>query len=213
FQHCCCWHPALYRGPRRRHLRRLRAAPPANPPAESPGGPAQHHDSAAVPGRGPPTRGLIHRVRSIRKKSTALAMTPTEIAIIISSFRKVVPIADQAAALFYARLFELDPALRALFRGNMHEQGKNLMAMLAKTVALLDKGEMLLPVVRELGARHAGYGAMEEHYATVGAALIWTLQKGLGPEFTPAVSAAWTKAYSLIATTMIEAQRTACVAA
>ena len=140
-------------------------------------------------------------------------MTPTEVAIIQATFRKIVPIADQAAALFYARLFELDPALRALFRGNMHEQGKKLMSMLARTVALLDQGETLVPMIRSLGARHAGYGALEEHYATVGAALIWTLQKGLGPEFTPAASDAWTKAYSFIANTMIEAQRTACVAA
>ena len=140
-------------------------------------------------------------------------MTTTEIALVQSSFRKIVPIADQAAALFYARLFELDPALRAAFGGDMHEQGQKLMSVIAATIAALERQEALVSMVRSLGARHAAYGALEEHYASFGAALMWTLQKGLGPEFTPAVSAAWTSTYSFLATTMIEAQRSVCVAA
>jgi nitric oxide dioxygenase len=140
-------------------------------------------------------------------------MTPNDIALVQSSFRKIAPIADQAAALFYARLFELDPALRAMFPGDIQEQGARLMAMVAKVVSSLEHFETLVPTIRELGVRHGTYGVVQEHYATVGAALVWTLQKGLGPEFTPAVSAAWTTIYSLLANTMIEAQRSAPVAA
>ncbi len=140
-------------------------------------------------------------------------MNPAEIALVKDSFRKVVPIADQAAALFYARLFELDPSLRRLFRGDMTEQGRKLMAMIAAAVAALEKLDSLVPAVRALGARHGGYGVTEDHYATVGAALLWTLEKGLGPEFTPEVRAAWVSVYSLLANTMIEAQRAAAPAA
>jgi hemoglobin-like flavoprotein len=134
-------------------------------------------------------------------------MNSVEVALVKKSFAKILPIADQAAALFYARLFELDPSLRALFRGDMAEQGKKLMTMIAMTVRSLEQVDTLLPVVRELGLRHSAYGATEEHYATVGVALLWTLEKGLGSEFTPAVRDAWTSAYLLLANTMIEAQR------
>lgn len=140
-------------------------------------------------------------------------MSPNDIALVQSTFRKIVPIADQAAALFFARLFELDPAVRLLFRGGLHDHGHKLMSIIAMTVASLDRTEALVPTIRELGARHCGYGVIEEHYASFGAALIWTLQKGLGPEFTPAVCSAWTSAYSFLAQTMIDAQRSARVAA
>jgi nitric oxide dioxygenase len=134
-------------------------------------------------------------------------MSPTAIALVQDSFRKIVPIADQAAAIFYARLFDLDPELRPMFGGDMTEQGRKLMSMLATAVGSLTRLDQLLPVVRALGIRHNGYGVSEEHYATVGAALLWTLEKGLGPEFTPAVRDAWTNTYALLANTMIEAQR------
>ena len=140
-------------------------------------------------------------------------MNPTDIALIQSTFSRIAPMADRAAALFYARLFELDPATRLLFRGNMQEQGRKLMGMLGATVRSLDHLETLIPTVRALGARHRGYGAIEEHYASVGAALIWTLEKGLGREFTPAVENAWTTAYSFLAQLMIDGQRNARVAA
>ncbi len=140
-------------------------------------------------------------------------MTSAEVQLVKDSFRQIVPIADQAAALFYARLFELDPALRHLFRGDMREQGRKLMTMIAVAVQSLERIDTLVPAVRQLGARHAGYGVTEEHYATVGAALLWTLEKGLGPAFTPAVREAWTTTYSLLANTMIEAQREAALAA
>jgi hemoglobin-like flavoprotein len=132
-------------------------------------------------------------------------MTPTQIILVKDSFRKVMPIADAAASLFYARLFELDPTLRPMFRGDMVSQGKKLMSVLGMTVAMLHRMEMILPQVREMGVRHAEYGVAERHYATVGEALLWTLEKGLGPEFTPEVREAWVSTYSLIATTMIAA--------
>jgi hemoglobin-like flavoprotein len=140
-------------------------------------------------------------------------MTSSDITLIKNSFQRVVPIADQAAALFYARLFELDPQLRRLFRGDMAEQGRKLMSVLALAVGSLDRLEALTPAVRALGTRHASYGVSEDHYAVVGAALLWTLDKGLGPEFTPAVRDAWTNLYALLANLMITAQREAVVAA
>jgi len=140
-------------------------------------------------------------------------MTPAEIHLVKDSFRRIVPIADQAAALFYARLFELDPALRHLFRGDMREQGRKLMTMIAVAVQSLEHLDTLVPAVRQLGARHAGYGVTPEHYAVVGAALLWTLEKGLGPAFTPAVRDAWTSTYSLLANTPLESQREAALAA
>lgn len=132
-------------------------------------------------------------------------MTAHEITLVQSSFRAVAPIADQAAALFYARLFELDPALRALFRGDMQEQGRKLMSVLGLAVGSLEKLDQLLPAVRQLGVRHAGYGVDDGHYATVGAALLWTLEKGLGSAFTPEVRAAWTTTYTTLASTMLDA--------
>ena len=140
-------------------------------------------------------------------------MTSREITLIQESFRQVLPGLDSAATLFYARLFELDPSLRPMFRGDMKEQGRKLMQMLALAVTSLSQLDKLVPAVRAMGARHAGYGVREEHYATVGAALLWTLEKGLGPSFTDEVRVAWTNAYTLLADTMIDAARTAPAAA
>jgi nitric oxide dioxygenase len=140
-------------------------------------------------------------------------VSPSDIVLVQSSFRRIVPIAEQTAALFYARLFELDPELRSLFRGDMQQQGCKLIAMLARAVALLDQFDTLAPTIRALGVRHTGYGIVEKNYATVGEALLWTLQKGLGPEFTPPVANAWSATYSLLSHLMMEAQREACAAA
>lgn len=129
-------------------------------------------------------------------------MTPAEIALVKDSFRKLAPIADQAAALFYARLFELDPSLRALFHGDMAEQGRKLMHMIGLAVGGLDRLEELVPAVRQLGLRHAAYHVRDEHYETVGEALLWTLGRGLGPAFTPELQAAWAKTYWTLAETM-----------
>src|SRR4051812_25668595 len=104
-------------------------------------------------------------------------MNSADIQLVKDSFRKIVPIADQAAALFYARLFELNPQLRAMFRGDMSEQGRKLMSMIAMAVASLERLDEIVPTIQALGARHVGYGVEEEDYATVGAALLWTLEK------------------------------------
>lgn len=129
-------------------------------------------------------------------------MTPREITLVQESFRKVAPISEQAAAIFYARLFELDPSLRALFHGNMAEQGRKLMQVLGFAVGGLTKLDDLVPAVRALGLRHAGYRVREAHYETVGEALLWTLARGLGASFTVEHQAAWAKVYWLLAETM-----------
>lgn len=129
-------------------------------------------------------------------------MTSAEITLVQDSFRKVAPIADQAASLFYARLFELDPSLRHLFHSDMADQGRKLMQMLGLAVAGLNRLDDLVPAVRQLGLRHAGYRVRDEHYETVGEALLWTLGRGLGAAFTADMQAAWAKAYWTLAETM-----------
>ena len=129
-------------------------------------------------------------------------MTNEQIKLVQDSFRQVAPIAETAAQLFYARLFELDPDLELLFKGNLTEQGRKLMQMLAVAVNSLDRMDQLLPVVRSLGARHVSYGVRDKDYDTVGQALLWTLQKGLGDGFTPDVEAAWTNVYVTLASAM-----------
>jgi hemoglobin-like flavoprotein len=136
-------------------------------------------------------------------------MTPEQITLVRTSFAEVEPIADTAASLFYGRLFEQHATLRPLFTGDMHEQGRKLMATLRVVVDGLDRLDRLVPAVRSLGERHVRYGVQEEHYAAVGNALLWTLERGLGPAYTPEVEAAWTAAYTLLATTMIGAAATA----
>ena len=132
-------------------------------------------------------------------------MTPEQKQLVRDSFAKVAPIAPTAAELFYGRLFELDPSLRPLFKGDMKEQGRKLMAMIATAVAGLDKLDTIVPAVRALGKRHAGYGVIDAQYDTVAAALLWTLEQGLGPDFTPATKEAWTACYTLLAGQMKEA--------
>ena|SRR5438067_1652457 len=129
-------------------------------------------------------------------------MVPAQVQIVRETFAKVEPISDQAAALFYGRLFELDPSLRPMFRGDMAEQGRKLMQTIAVVVHGLDRLATLIPAVEALGRRHAGYGVRDEHYATVAAALLWTLEQGLGPAFTPAAREAWTAAYTTLASVM-----------
>jgi hemoglobin-like flavoprotein len=133
------------------------------------------------------------------------AMTPTDKKLVQESFIKVVPIADQAAALFYKNLFAADATLVPLFKGDMVEQGKKLMKMIATAVNGLDRLETIVPAVQDLGRRHVKYGVLPQHYDTVGAALLLTLEQGLGAAFTPEVKAAWTTVYGVLASTMKEA--------
>ena len=129
-------------------------------------------------------------------------VTKEQVALVQNSFAAIAPIADDAAALFYRRLFELDPSLQAMFKGDMTEQRKKLMHMLTLAVKGLNRLEQLVPVVEDLGRRHVGYGVEDRHYETVGEALLWTLEKGLGPAFTPETKEAWVTVYGLLATTM-----------
>jgi hemoglobin-like flavoprotein len=140
-------------------------------------------------------------------------MTPEQRSLVQKSFEQVLPIADVAAELFYGRLFELDPSLRLLFRGDLAVQGRALMSMIKVAVAGLDNLERLVPAVQSLGRRHATYGVTDAHYDTVAAALLWTLERGLGEAFTPEVKAAWVEVYTILATTMKDAAAVAEVAA
>jgi hemoglobin-like flavoprotein len=137
-------------------------------------------------------------------------MTPTQVRLIRSSWSDVEPIADQAATIFYDRLFALDPRLVDMFRHtDMAKQRKLLMQTLAVVVKSIDSLDQIVPAVQALGRRHAGYGVEAGHYATVGAALIDTLELGLGAAFTADVREAWATAYGTLASVMIEAAQEA----
>ena len=132
-------------------------------------------------------------------------MTPQQIDLVQQSFKKVVPIAGTAADLFYGRLFEIAPEVRSMFPEDMKEQKIKLMSMLGTAVTNLHKLDTILPAVKALGERRKGYGVTAAHYAPVGAALLWTLEKGLGTDFTPEVKAAWTETYTALAGVMTSA--------
>jgi hemoglobin-like flavoprotein len=129
-------------------------------------------------------------------------MTPAQIADVRASFAAIRPIADTAAWLFYGRLFELDASLRPMFKRDMDEQGRLLMQVIGVAIASLDRIETLMPTLREMGRKHAGYGVQARHYDTVGAALLWTLERGLGEAFTPPMRESWTTVYGLLAQVM-----------
>jgi hemoglobin-like flavoprotein len=132
-------------------------------------------------------------------------MTPEQIRLVKASWQQVLPIRAAAADLFYARLFEIAPDVRPLFKRDIHAQGVMLMKMLDTVVASLDRLDTLLPVAGQLARRHVGYGVQPQHYDIVGTALIWTLEQGLGQAFTPQVRHAWLSAYSTLACAMKDA--------
>jgi len=132
-------------------------------------------------------------------------MTQDQIDLVQSSFAKVGPIADTAAGLFYERLFEIAPQVRPLFRRDMKEQGRKLMATLGLVIKGLKNLDAILPAAGSLAAKHVSYGVRAEHYRPVGEALIWTLEQGLGPDFTPELRDAWLEAYATLSGAMIEA--------
>lgn len=132
-------------------------------------------------------------------------MNSHQIQLVRTSFAKVLPIKAQAAVMFYDRLFEVAPQVRGMFPDDVTAQGAKLMSAIGFVVAGLDRLESIIPQVQELGRKHAGYGVQDEHYAIVGDCLIWTLQLGLGPAFTPDVREAWIEAYGMLAEAMIAA--------
>ncbi len=130
-------------------------------------------------------------------------MSPEDKALVKTTWAMVVPIADVAATLFYDRLFALDSSLRPMFdRTDMQEQRRKLLAALGTVVNGIDNLEPLIPVLENLGRNHSRYGVKDAHYETVGAALLWTLEQGLGEAWTPAAKAAWTQAYGTVANVM-----------
>lgn len=135
-------------------------------------------------------------------------MTPEQVGLVQDSFRKIIPIAGKAAELFYDRLFEIAPETRSLFKNDLTGQYDKLIQMLVWVVANLNRAETILPAVEELGRRHARYEVEPEHYGQVGEALIWTLEQGLGDDFTPNIRDAWIAAYGLLAQTMQSAAAT-----
>ncbi len=130
-------------------------------------------------------------------------MTPHQIRMVQDSFRSVAPMGVEVADMFYQRLFQLDPSLRPMFSGDMQEQGRKLITMIGFAVQGLTRLDELVPQVMELGRRHAGYGVQPSHYDTVAEALLWTLEQGLGDQFTDPLRAAWTEAYGVLAKTMM----------
>jgi len=136
-------------------------------------------------------------------------MTPDQVTLVQNSFALVEPIAPQAAAMFYDNLFKTDPSLRNLFRGDMVEQGGRLMSMIGSAVKMLGQPDKVVPVLQAMGRRHVGYGVQDAHYAPVGAALLLTLEQGLGDAFTPEVHEAWATLYGVISQTMQDAAKAA----
>lgn len=132
-------------------------------------------------------------------------MTPQQIDLVQTTWAQVVPIQETAAKLFYGKLFELDPSLKPLFKGDIKEQGVKLMKMIGVAVNGLTRLGEIVPAVQDLGRRHVPYGVKSGHYDTVGAALLWTLETGLGAAFTPEVKEAWSKTYATLATVMKDA--------
>ena len=130
-------------------------------------------------------------------------MTPDQVKLVQESFAKVAPISETAAVLFYDRLFEIAPKVKAMFPTDMTEQRRKLMATLAVVVNGLGNLESVLPAASALAKRHVSYGAKAEHYPVVGSALLWTLEKGLGDGWTPDVAVAWTAAYGTLSGFMI----------
>lgn len=129
-----------------------------------------------------------------------MPISDAEKLLVTESFAKVAPISEKAAQLFYNRLWEIDPSTKELFKStDMREQGRKLMQTLATAVGALYNLEAIVPVVEQLGKRHIAYGVKKEQYDTVGAALLWTLEQGLGPDFTPEVKDAWVKIYGILA--------------
>ena len=129
-------------------------------------------------------------------------MKVDQITLVQDTFDKVRPISEEAAKLFYNRLFELAPSLKSLFKGDMKTQGRMLMQMLDYAVTGLDRLDTIILAIQNLGIRHVGYGVKDEYYETVGEALLWTLEQSLGKDFTQDVKDAWTEAYKLLSDIM-----------
>jgi hemoglobin-like flavoprotein len=149
------------------------------------------------------------KIGTTRTIITMAGLTDDQVKLVKANWNAVKPIKETAADLFYDKLFELDPSIRSLFKDDISIQKKALMATISFCVATLNHPDKLVPAVQQLGTRHGGYGVTDKHYATVGAALLWTLEQGLGEAFTPEAKAAWTEVYGILSTTMLDAAQEA----
>jgi hemoglobin-like flavoprotein len=130
-------------------------------------------------------------------------MRPETERLVRESWNQFAPVAEQSAGFFYQKLFELDPEAQRLFaRTDMELQGRKVMRMFAEIVRTLDQPHALIPEVADLGRRHVHYGVQDSQYDSVGTALLWTMERGLGPAFTDEVRDAWTEAYLLLSTVL-----------
>ncbi|NEW92948.1 globin family protein [Rhodopseudomonas sp. BR0M22] len=132
-------------------------------------------------------------------------MTPQAIALVQQSFARLTPISDETATLFYERLFATAPELRALFHGDMRRQGKKLMSTLNVVVTGLTDLATILPATGRLARLHVAFGVSAAHYTPFGAALLWTLEREFGADWTPELAAAWRDAYAMLSETMLAA--------
>lgn len=132
-------------------------------------------------------------------------MTPDQITLIQESFAKVAPISDAAADIFYTRLFEIAPQVKPYFKGDLTAQGAKLMSTLGVVVNGLRDLDKIVPVAEQLAIKHVDYGVQAEDYAPVGAALIYTLEQGLGDDFTPELKDSWVAAYTTLSSVMTQA--------
>jgi hemoglobin-like flavoprotein len=132
-------------------------------------------------------------------------MNPSTIDNVQRTFNLIAPIADDAAALFYSKLFELDPSLKSMFKSDMTDQGKKLMQILGVAVSSLNNLDAIVPAVQDLGRRHVQYGVRPQHYNTVAEAILWMLAQTLGATFTAEIKQSWTEVYTVLADTMIAA--------
>jgi hemoglobin-like flavoprotein len=136
--------------------------------------------------------------------TTTILPTARQIELVQASFAQVAPIADQAAELFYGRLFDIAPDVKPFFKSDMKSQGRKLMMTLSVVVGSLKDLAAIMPAVRKLAVKHVDYGVDPSHYTKVGEALIWTLEQGLGAAFTPETRDAWVSTYKVLAGAMIE---------
>jgi hemoglobin-like flavoprotein len=132
-------------------------------------------------------------------------MTPQQIDLVRTTFEQIAPHGPRVAERFYERLFALDPSARALFKNDMRVQEEKLMTMLGLAVGALDVPDVLVPMVEDLGRRHAGYNVRPEQYVKVATALLATLEDELGAAFSEQVRAAWSAAYNMLSRTMMRA--------
>jgi len=129
-------------------------------------------------------------------------MTPRQIQLVRDTFPSLIEMPGAAAQLFYGRLFQQNPGLRPMFRGDIRVQGVKLMDMLQSMVENLESFDSRIPALQALGQRHAGYGVKPEHYAMVLDSFLWMMAKALDREFTPEVRAAWTELMTKVAGAM-----------